>query len=395
MAFTLGTFNVKNLISPNKVYYPFEYLTDEAYGWKVDWLSDQLLQMDADIVGFQEIFDEPALRDVISECDAKGREVNEISQPRRDKKYRRRAIYRNLKYTEYGPKMNLAYAPNMHSREEDGRRRPGMAVLSRFPIMSAEAVQDLSDHPMQTQFQTLSGEDAGSWRLDALSRPIQRVLLDIDGREVVVLNGHLKSKHGETERSPDGTRPAENLLEYDPMARAMGAMRSALRRMGEALVMRGMILEELAAGRPVIVLGDMNDSLTSVSSEILAGERPFKNYAWMRRHDAERENERYSEEENTQIQAAVRGSLLESAERMFVRRAQRDMIYTAAFNGVYESIDLILLSAHFQQGHADQIARLDYLKCFNDHLTDGSFEEAPYNKLASDHGQLVATLSWL
>lgn len=395
MAFTVATFNVKNLISAGKVYYPFEYLTDEAYGWKVDWLSDQLLQMDADIVGFQEIFDEASLRDVIGECDTKGREINEISQPGRDKKYRRRAIYRNLKYTAYGANMQLAYAPNMHSREEDGRRRPGVALLSRFPIMSAEAVQDLSDHPMQAQFQTLAGGDAGSWRLDALSRPIQRVVLDVDGHELVVLNGHLKSKHGETERAPDGSRPAENLLAYDPMARAMGAMRAAVRRMGEALVMRSMILEELATGRPVILLGDMNDSLTSVSSEILAGERPFKNYAWMRRHDAERENERYSDEENTQIQTAVRSAMLESAERMFVRKAQRDMIYTAAFNGVYESIDLILLSGHFQEGHADQIARLEYLQCLNDHLTDGSFEEAPYNKLASDHGQLVATLSWL
>ena len=156
-----------------------------------------------------------------------------------------------------------------------------------------------------------------------------------------------------------------------------------------------MILAELQSGRPVIVLGDMNDSLASVSSEILAGERPFRNYSWMRRHDAEKEHDRYTEEENEQIQHDVRAVMLESAERMFVRRAQRDMVYTAAFNGVYESIDLILLSRHFQDRHPDQIARLDYLTCLNDHLTDGSFEEAPYNKLASDHGQLVATLSWV
>ena len=68
------------------------------------------------------------------------------------------------------------------------------------------------------------------------------------------------------------------------------------------------------------------------------------------------------------------------------------MIYTAAFNGVYESIDLILLSRHFQDGHPDQIGRLEYLKCLNDHLTDGGHAEAPYNRLASDHGQLMATI---
>ena len=394
MSFTVASFNVKNLISPGKVYYPFEYLTEEAYAWKCDWLSDQLLRMDADIVGFQEIFDEEALRTVIGQCDSKGIEVNEFAQPGQDKTYRRRALYRNLKYVAYGQDMHLAYAPNMHSVEEDGRRRPGVAVLSRFPIIQAEAIQDLTDEPLETEFDALGGGQAGHWRLDTLSRPIQRVVIDVQGREITVINAHLKSKHGEMDRASDGSRPAENLLIYDPEGRAMGALRAALRRMGEALVLRRMVLQDMRQGRPVVVLGDMNDSLTSVSSEILSGERPFKNYAWMRRHDAKDENDRYSKEENTQIQAAVRGVMLESAERMFVRRAQRDMIYTAAFNGVYESIDVILVSPHFQDGHPDQIAALEYLQCWNDHLTDGSFEEAPYNKLASDHGQLVATLSW-
>ena len=35
------------------------------------------------------------------------------------------------------------------------------------------------------------------------------------------------------------------------------------------------------------------------------------------------------------------------------------------------------------------------VKADSDHLTDGSHEEAPYNKLASDHGQLVATIRCL
>lgn len=395
MAFSIATFNVKNLIGPDKVYYPFEYLTPEAYAWKRDWLSDQLLQMDADIVGFQEIFDEPSLRDVIADCDDKGDEINAFSQPTRDKRYRRRAIYRNLKFTPYGAQPYLVVAPNMHSREEDGKRRPGVAILSRFPIVETEIIQDLSDDPLETEFDQLGGGDAGSWRLTSLSRPILKAVIDVDGRHISVFNAHLKSKHGEVDRGPNGDRPAENLLDYDPLGRAMGAVRAALRRMGEAYVMRRLILAELAQDRPVIVLGDMNDSVNSVSSEILSGERPFKNYAWMRRHDAKRENDRYSNEENVVIQAAVRGAMLESAERLFVSRAQRDMIYTAAFNGVYESIDLILLSRHFQEGAKGQIAQLEYLQCLNDHLTDGSFEEAPYNKLASDHGQLVASFNWL
>jgi len=396
MAFTVATFNAKNLISPDRVYYPFEYLTPEAYAWKRDWVSDQLLRMDADIVGFQEIFDEASLTDVIAECDAKGIEVNGFAQPGDDKRYRRRALYRNLVYRPYEPDLHLAYAPNMHNREEDGLRRPGVALLSRFPIREAVAVQDLGADAIEIAFDQLGGApgDAGTWRLQTLSRPIQMVLIEVEGRTVCVLNAHLKSKHGEFDRAPDGTRPAENLLAYDPAARALGSLRAALRRMGEALVLRRLVLAALDQGHPVIVTGDMNDALASVSSEIVAGERPFKNYSWMRRHDATHEDDRYTDAEDDSIQAAVRGVMLESAERLFTRRAQRDMIFTAAFNGVYESIDLILLSRHFQDGHPDQIATLDYLECLNDHLTDGSFPDAPYNKLASDHGQLVAHIAW-
>ena len=94
-------------------------------------------------------------------------------------------------------------------------------------------MQDLRDAPYETTFQALSGGEAGSWRLEALSRPIQRVVLDVQGRELTVLNGHLKSKHGEFDKWKSGEVPAEDLVNYDPLARAEGAIRAALRRMGE------------------------------------------------------------------------------------------------------------------------------------------------------------------
>ncbi|MEO0371065.1 MAG: alpha-1,4 polygalactosaminidase, partial [Pseudomonadota bacterium] len=36
------------------------------------------------------------------------------------------------------------------------------------------------------------------------------------------------------------------------------------------------------------------------------------------------------------------------------------------------------------------MGEMQYFSVFNDHLTDGSHPEAPYNKLASDHGQIMA-----
>jgi hypothetical protein len=108
----------------------------------------------------------------------------------------------------------------------------------------------------------------------------------------------------------------------------------------------------------------------------------------MLRHDASHPNNRYSKEENEQIQEAVDQVRLESCEKLFVKKSLRDMVYTSAFGGVFESIDQILVSRHFRDSKA-QIGEMEYFSVFNDHLTDGSHPEAPYNKLASDHGQIM------
>ena len=66
------------------------------------------------------------------------------------------------------------------------------------------------------------------------------------------------------------------------------------------------------------------------------------------------------------------------------------MVYTSAFGGVFESIDQIMMSRHFHPDHDGKIGEMEYFSVLNDHLTDGSHAEAPYNKLASDHGQIIA-----
>ena len=81
-----------------------------------------------------------------------------------------------------------------------------------------------------------------------------------------------------------------------------------------------------------------------------------------------------------------------SAERQFIRRSTRDMIFTSAFGGAFESIDQIFMSRHFLGDAPSSIGEMEYFSAFNDHLTDGSHPEAPYNKLASDHGQIMAHL---
>lgn len=390
--FTAASFNVKNLIGPNREYYRFEQYTPEEYAWKADWLADQVLTLNADIVAFQEIFEEDALRDVINDANHRGLSANQDVIPNASKRYARKAIFDKLAFAPYTD-AELAFAPNASDSGEPGQRRPGLAILSRHGFAEPPEVIQVLDTPLTIEFRGLAGEEAGHFTLHRVSRPIQKARIDIGGHVVTVFNCHLKSKLGEFPRRAGPYFAAEaDLTNYDPVGRAMGALRASVRRMAEAVVLRELVVEELAEGRPVIVMGDMNDADNAVSSQIIAGEVPFKNYSWLRRHDAHKANDRYNRAESEQITEDISKLRLHSAEKLFVRRSLRDMVYTTSFGGVFESIDQILLSRHFHPDYSNYPAEMLYFSTFNDHLTDGSHPEAPYNKLASDHGQIMAHL---
>lgn len=386
--FTIASFNVKNLIGEDKEYYQFQSYTPEEYAWKRDWLADQMVTLDADIVGFQEIFDEDSLRDMITLADKYGDDHNEFSLPDSSKRYRKRAIFDKLAYGSYR-EAEIAFAPNINDGEP-GHRRPGLAVLSRFGFVGEpEIIQNLGQ-PLDIPFSD-GDEDGGFFRISRLSRPILKVRVPVGGQVITVFNCHLKSKLGEFVRPKDGgPAPEADLTQYDPVGRALGSARAAMRRMAEAWVLRGAIVQELKAGNPVMVLGDFNDAENAVSSEIISGEHPFKNYQWMLRHDAEHRGDRYSEKDATKITEEIEAVRLHAAEKLFTRKSLRDMVFTAAFGGVYESIDQIYMSRHFLPEYSANIGEMEYFSVLNDHLTDGSHPEAPYNKLASDHGQIMA-----
>lgn len=396
MQFSIASFNVKNLIGPDREYYRFQSYTPEEYAWKRDWTADQLVDLDADVIGFQEIFEEEALGDVVDLASTRARALNDVVLPDRGKAYRRKVIFDKLGVTPWDDAA-LAFAPNAADEGVPGERRPGVAVLSRLGFVGApQVIQDLTE-PLIIPFQPLrgldGGRDGGQFILRRLSRPILKVRVPVGDQVICLFNCHLKSKLGEYITPPGADfAPQEDLTRYDPVGRALGSLRAAVRRMAEAWVLRREIVAELEAGTPVVAVGDFNDGEHAVASEIVAGEKPFRNYAWMLRFDAQSYTDRYSHEESAAITEAVERVRLHSAEKLFVRRSLRDMVYTASFGGVYESIDQILLSRHFHPDFAGRIAEMDYFSVLNDHITDGSHPEAPYNKLASDHGQIKAHL---
>lgn len=123
-------------------------------------------------------------------------------------------------------------------------------------------------------------------------------------------------------------------------------------------------------GRPVIVLGDLNDAQLSNTLGILTAQPPYRLEA-----------------------ASTVGSRskwgLYSVATLQELRSLRDVYYTYIHNGFTESLDHILVSQHFYDFGRHRIWSLDHSRIFNDHLECAS--EGTRMKLpASDHGLVCA-----
>ena len=181
--FSIANFNVNNLVSPNVAYYGSLSYTQELYSAKLQWCSEQLRRMNADVVVFQEVFHTEALQDLCT---------------------------RSGLYSE-------AHILAPHTGEE----KPRVAIVSKFPITEfsshAEIPLDCRS-PEHSQFRR---------------PPLQATIQLSEGCSIRLFAVHLKSKRPEY---LDRENP-EDLL-----TQAKGAARSLRIRSGEAVAIRKLLL---------------------------------------------------------------------------------------------------------------------------------------------------------
>ena len=222
--FKVATFNVLNLALAGEKYYNRSYPQDQ-YEKKVQWLAGQINRMEADIIGFQEIFHMAALQEVV---EATGRYDG----------------------------------ANVVVGERNGEG-PAVAIVSRFPILDHD---DILAFPKGSQLE-IDGIDIP---IHNFSRPVLRVRLRLSDELIVnVFVVHLKSKRP---KMRDDVNP------HDPRERAKGESRSLMIRAAETTALRHLLLEALeGTNDPVIVMGDLNDDGGAVTSKILVGTEPWRN----------------------------------------------------------------------------------------------------------------------
>jgi endonuclease/exonuclease/phosphatase family metal-dependent hydrolase len=180
--------------------------------------------MDADIIGFQEIFHSAALQE---------------------------ALRQNGKYEN----------ATLLIGNETGEG-PVVGLVSRFTVLN---------HGIITQFpaQAQLDFDGIAVPIYEFSRPVLWANVEIrPGLEVIVFVVHLKSKNPMIRGGADP---------HDPMERAMGKARSLIRRAAEATALRHLLLDVLQGqDKAVIAMGDVNDDGNAVTSEIVSGSPPWR-----------------------------------------------------------------------------------------------------------------------
>lgn len=355
----IGTFNLGNLALPDAAMAGHDRWSTAEAAWRQDWIARQIVAMDADVIAFQEVIDLPALEQAMALADRIGAAH---APPGRD-------------WRPYGTGAIL-HAPNAHDGRP-GRRKPGLAVVSRLPVTGQTVVQDIRP-PLELPL--LDDTAAGTYRLARLSRPVQRVDLTLGRRGVTLFNLHLRSRLPGFRRAQGATHaPGEDLLALDPALRADGAFAATTRRAAEAMAARRMILQALAEDRAVIALGDFNDGPDAPSTRIIAGEPPVEDFTRWSRAGATGPDDTYTAAESATIRAAMAAVALTPAGALAQSASGGD--FTALYGGAGLCLDHILLSRHFAGAAA-------HVRVLNDHLTLPP-DPARHEGLIPDHGQVV------
>ena len=322
----VGTFNLNNLLLPETpVYSGSLKLTDSEFEAKSNWTNFMLNQMDADIIGFQELFHKEALMRIIRQND----------------KYKHADVI---------------------MADETGEQ-PHVAILSKFPIENFEVY---SRFPDEAIVDIRLGNGRTVLPFNRFTRPVLKADIRIPGFGLITyFVAHLKSKRPKLYEGED---------ENNPVDLARSNARSLMMRAAESVALRTILVETLQSNKyPVVVVGDVNDTGSAVTSRIISGEVPQH-----RLPDT--------------VKRGIWDVLLYHVKDIQARRSYQDFYYTHIHNGMYESLDHIMVSQELVTENPKNIGRVGLVSVYNDHIFDQTFTNEKVDKAKTDHGVVVASL---
>lgn len=331
---SVASFNLLNFQTPgDAIYGDTDGWDDQAFARKVDFTGRQLGALDADVVGFQELWNPDALTPSIA------------------------AAGLSDSHVLLGP-------------EGHGNNSIICAALVRRSMLLGQP-QWIVDFPDECVLHS-GGDDPQqsdiSVQLDRFSRPVMHFTVQPheDVPPIHVFVCHFKSR-----------RPTQIWRErswYDKDVHgdhrtALGYAISTIRRTAEAAALRVLITKiTKKSDEPVIVIGDMNDGKASNTLNILTEQPRFL----------------------SPLSSGGADNGLYTAQILQEYRSIRDVLYTHVYQGQRESLDHILFSEQFYDNSKRRLWAFDGMTVANDHLNHDDHETSGTN----DHGIIRTNFKW-
>ncbi|NAW60349.1 MULTISPECIES: endonuclease/exonuclease/phosphatase family protein [unclassified Vibrio] len=234
---TFATMNLFNYVEPPNAFYDFGNIyTQVQWQKKCDWLERQLNQVNADVVGFQEVFSPKALQ----------------------------AQLRRLGYAYF------ATVDGPHIADDYIYTHPVVAIASRYPIESA------------TRIQRLLSPD----RFTFSREPLHAVItLPVIGHTDVYI------VHFKSQRPMEGELLSDTTSECVWRQELAGRWQSSIQRGWEAHCLhQSLVTTKQQSQRPCLVMGDFNADYHSGEFAALRSNGPYRQdpqpYARYHLHDA-------------------------------------------------------------------------------------------------------------
>ena len=320
--FKVGSFNLYNLVLPNYTYYGNRIYSNDDYFKKLGWIRGQIKNMGVQLVGFQEVFHKQALIEALSG-------------------------------TQFSPE-------NIHVLGDTGAA-PVVGLASVYPVVGQpETISKIPDSIINA-LGNMNSE------FSLFSRPVLKIKVALNQQiNVTVFVCHLKSK-----------RPifADGEDKKDFTVQAVGETRALLKRAVEASGLRALILDEIEENNnPAIVIGDLNDTTRSVTSNIIAGPQPWKTYP-------------------LNVKKKYWDRALYSSFDIISQKSYKKAWSSYIHNGHYEALDHIYVSDEFYFRNPRRVGTLDFVHVHDDHLKDKTLSKDILPVWKSDHGQVVVTIT--
>ncbi len=337
-----ATFNLFQFVAPGYYWYerePRNTYSPAEWAQKLAWISQRLQEMDADVVGFQEVFSNAELQTL---CAAAG-------------------------YPHYATVDSSGTLPDA----SDVYVKSIVALASRHPL---ENIRTVDTHPDVRHELAL----ADSFHFSRL--PVCAEVQAPGIGAVTVYVAHLKSKRASALDFTYGANVAWEERSRDTLLRLSRAnIASLLQRGAEATLLYHSISRDLTQQlqQPVVVLGDLNDDQHSTPLAALTMQDRIYSIGGVERQD-------WPEG----VSASLHAYRLNDTFRIAPNMRQSARPFTHIHHGNGNCIDHILVSNALNPENPSAVAEvLDY-RVWNGHLD----EDGVHNRLQSDHGQVCIDL---